>query len=179
MVKDMFRLVNKLEERLLEPIALILFSISGIIMFMESLLRTIFSYSFDWASEISIYCMVWSVFIILARAGKKGNHIRVEILISTLSPKVKQKILIGVHFLSFIFTIMLIYSSYKMVTHAYKTKQLSLSTLQLPVWLLSTVMIVSGILLALYYLESFINEWNKKRQKGSIEPLIIDEQKEG
>lgn len=170
----MFHLVNFVEEKVFEPISLVLFSISGLVMLIESLQRTLFSRSFEWASEISIYSMVWAILLILARAGKKGHHIRMEIMISILPPHIKKYLLIIVHVFSLGFSLIFVYSSQQMVTHAYKTNQLSLSTLQIPVWMLGSVMIITGVLLFMYYLESIFIEFKRLQPKGAVEPLLSD-----
>ena len=86
----MFRLLEYIESKLFEPLALILFSISGLVMFVEAMQRTLFNHSFEWSSEISTYSMVWAVLLVMARAGKKGHHIRMEMLVSMLPASFKK-----------------------------------------------------------------------------------------
>lgn len=165
----MFKFVRTIEEKFLFPFSMLLFSASGIIMFAESLQRSILSKSFDWAGEMSTYCMVWAVMIMLANAGKHGHHIRIEILTSKLSPSFKQYLNIFVNFLSLTFCVVFVYSSFLVIEHAFQTKQLSQSTLQMPVWIVNLILLISGVLLAIYYIELIVNGIRNKIA-GDIPP---------
>lgn len=170
----MFRLVNRIERDVLQPFSLFLFSVSGLVMFVEAIQRTLFSTSFEWSSEISVYSMIWAILLMIANAGKQGHHIRMEMLISMLPSPLKKRVLLTVHLLSLIYSAIFLYSSIQMVKHAYLSKQLSQSTLQLPIWMLSIVMILAGILLCFYYLEFLVVEWKRTQPRGTVEPLLRD-----
>ncbi|MRG84848.1 TRAP transporter small permease [Salinibacillus xinjiangensis] len=152
----MFKITRLFEQKVLFPISIILFSVSGLLMFVEAVQRSILNRSFEWASEISIYCMIWSILLMTAHAGKKGQHIRIELVYTKLNKSLKRILFTVVNLISLIFSLILTYSSYLTVTHAYKTQQMSQSTLQIPVWILSSVLIILGVLLFVYYLESLI-----------------------
>ncbi|MBP1947092.1 TRAP transporter small permease [Virgibacillus litoralis] len=152
----MFKVTRLVEKRVLLPISIILFTFSGLLMFIEALQRSLFSKSFEWSSEISIYCMIWSILLMIAYAGKKGHHIRIELLFSKMNRSLKRVLFILVNIMSFLFSVVLTYSSYLTVYHAYKTQQLSQTTLQLPIWMLSSILIITGILLSIYYLEALL-----------------------
>lgn len=63
---------------------------------LQILCRT-FAKSLPWPEEFSRYCWVWSVFLSLPYTIKKGNMLRVNVLIDLLPTKLRNAINIIVH----------------------------------------------------------------------------------
>jgi TRAP-type C4-dicarboxylate transport system permease small subunit len=60
-----------------EALCIALITIMGIMIFVQVVMRYVFSYPLSWTDEIAVYCMVWSVYIGGALAVRERAHIRV------------------------------------------------------------------------------------------------------
>ncbi|MBW2429138.1 MAG: TRAP transporter small permease [Deltaproteobacteria bacterium] len=81
-----FRLLSRLVETLVILIACIIVAI----VTAEVTLRYLFSHSMIFTEELSRYLMVWIVFLGSALAIRDGSHIRIQILVNRLSPRLQQ-----------------------------------------------------------------------------------------
>jgi len=151
-----FKWLDWLELKVLNVLSVILFSLSGFVMFLESVMRSTAGTSLQWSDEIARYAMVWAILLLLARAGKEGHHIRIDLVTMYLKGTKKMIFSLISNFLSFIYSIVFTVASVKIVIHAHATKQLSASVLQLPMWAVQIIMPVAGVLLCLYYLQRII-----------------------
>lgn len=152
----MFKWLDWLELKVLNTISIILFSISGLVMFLESFLRSTFAISLQWSDEISRYCMIWAILLLLARAGKENHHIRIDLVTMRLKGTKKMVFYFISNLLSLVYAVVFTVASVQIVLHAHATKQLSASVLQLPMWAVQIIMPVAGVLLCLYYLQRLI-----------------------
>ncbi|EZH64735.1 hypothetical protein DH09_19650 [Bacillaceae bacterium JMAK1] len=148
-----FKWIFQFEEKILFPISITLFLLSASITFYEAVQRNLLNHSFDWANEVGVYCMIWSIMLMIAHAGKCGHHLRIQLITNLLSEKTKRYVYICAHVFSLIFAVLILYSSILVVHHAFVSNQSSLTTLQLPIWAVMSIMIIASILLILYYLE--------------------------
>ena len=58
------------------------------LLFLQVVVRTLFSFSFSWVEELSIYMFVWFVFFGASYAAKMGAHNRVTFQFKFLPPRV-------------------------------------------------------------------------------------------
>lgn len=57
---------------------------------LEIVLRTFFNTSFLWSEEVSRYLMIWSVYFGASAAIANGSHLRVDMLIDHVGPRVRR-----------------------------------------------------------------------------------------
>lgn len=57
------------------------------LLFLQVIVRTLFSFSFSWVEELSIYMFVWFVFFGASYAAKMSAHNRVTFQFKFLSPR--------------------------------------------------------------------------------------------
>ena len=100
--------------------------------------------------------MVWAILLLLARAGKENHHIRIDLVTTYLKGTKKMVFSFLANLLSLVYAAVFTLASVQIVIHAYETKQLSASVLQLPMWAVQLIMPVAGVLLCLYYLQRLI-----------------------
>jgi len=81
-----FRLLSRFVELLVILIAGIIVAI----VTTEVTLRYLFSHSLVFTEELSRYLMVWIVFLGSALAIRDGSHIRIQILVNRLGPRMQQ-----------------------------------------------------------------------------------------
>jgi len=155
-MKKFFQLITTLEDRYLISIAIVTFVLSVIIMFLEAISRYVLAMSFDWADELCRYCMVIAIFLSLPMAGKKGHHIRLEFFTNKFSliiQKVSEKFTMA---MGFIFWTFMLYSSINYFHHVLLVGETSVSSLQIPIWIIVLFVPVGSVLFLIYYLEEVI-----------------------
>ena len=81
-----FRLLS----RLVESLVILIAGIIVAIVTAEVTLRYLFSHSMIFTEELSRYLMVWIVFLGSALAIRDGSHIRIQILVNRLGPRLQQ-----------------------------------------------------------------------------------------
>ena len=114
-----------------EKVILCIFlAIISIVMFLQIILRNIFSFSLTWGDELARYLFIWTAAIGVSFATKNNSHLRMD-LFSTLSPKLNRVLSIICDISLGIIAVMLIRSSMPFFKTLTRTNQLSAS-LQLP-----------------------------------------------
>ena len=150
--------VAQLEKVIMIPLFLIgmVISLYGVIM------RYILNNPIHWIEEIFALTLVWSIFIGFSTALKSDNHIALDLLYSILPKKIQSLLdLIG-YAIGIMFSSFFIYYGLLMVIEAYKIGGVSLDA-QLPLWIISIIMPLTGVFLLLAYLEKIINHFTYKR----------------
>jgi C4-dicarboxylate transporter DctQ subunit len=136
----------------------VFFVISVFWMMIEAISRQLLNRSFAISVEVITFCILWAVFLTLAQAGKQDYHISIDIVISRLPERARKAFDLLSIFLGFLFSLILLYASIKSITHLYETGLTSHSPLRLPMWGVTLAIPIGSILLALYYLRSFIQK---------------------
>ncbi len=158
--------------------------VSGIIMCFALILtfysvcaRYIFHWSLDWSDEISVYAVVWSVFLGISSLVKKDEHVRVDLFIDKFSDKRKNILHIYHTLLGLLFVFAMIYGGYLFVQKAYSANITSESYLKFPMWIPYLIMPIGSILLALRMGERLVMLGGllsgKKAWKDPVVPIII------
>lgn len=158
--------IAKLENVIMIPLFLtgMCISLYGVIM------RYIFNNPVIWIEEIFALTLVWSIFIGFSTALKNNDHIALDILYSVLPKKIQRVLdLIG-YAIGIMFSIFFIYYGFLMVIEAYKIGGVSLDA-QLPLWIISIIMPLTGVLLILAYIEKVINHFTFKGGDQNDRPI--------
>jgi C4-dicarboxylate transporter DctQ subunit len=96
-----FRLLS----RLVEALVILIAGIIVAIVTAEVTLRYVFSHSMIFTEELSRYLMVWIVFLGSALAIRDGSHIRIQILVNRLGPRLQQIVKLAAYILIIAFLI--------------------------------------------------------------------------
>ena len=101
------------------------------------------------SDEFSAYMLVALSFLGLAYTWRQGGHVRIEIVVSRLSPRVYDRVrLIGL-ILTFIFMIELDRAAYKMVAYALQMNMRSSTWLMFPLFWPQLTVFIGFVLLTL------------------------------
>jgi TRAP-type C4-dicarboxylate transport system permease small subunit len=120
--------------------------IIGLIMFYDVSMRYAFNSPTYWADEISIYVIIWAVFLSMAWVLKTGKHIRVELVYNHFSLSGKKIADIISNLCSLIFFLIFSYASMKMVFQSFELWRTSISPLHMPMFIPHMSLVVGGIL---------------------------------
>lgn len=96
-----FRLLS----RLVESMVILIAGLIVAIVTAEVTLRYLFSHSMIFTEELSRYLMVWIVFLGSALAIRDGSHIRIQILVNRLGPRMQQIVKLAAYALIIVFLI--------------------------------------------------------------------------
>lgn len=129
-----------------------IFGISGgvVISFVNVAARYGFNYSFTWASELTIYLFLWSMFFTAAFLFKTNSHISITLLIGTLPKKYAKWVFILTQSISMIFLGVVAYFGYEYLLLVNEIEEMSID-LDIPMWI-PYLVIPLAFGLGVYYL---------------------------
>jgi C4-dicarboxylate transporter DctM subunit len=148
--------------------------IAGLVMFAvgisttyEAIARKIFNSSTPWIFPASLFIMVWFPFLAAASVTKDGRQIKVDLLFTRLSEKLRIRLNILNYFFSLVFIITLGYYGLKKCIEAYTQGITSTESLLYPQWLLDLVFPVTSILVCLQIARLVYTELTRLRTNKS------------
>lgn len=144
------------ERKVLLNLATIMFLLATAIMLLEGISRAAFDSSAFWAEEGVRYLMIWAFFLTLGVAGHSGNHIRTELLVEHLGPRLRRLCHVLSSLVGVLFCGLLFYASLPQVHRYYTMGMMTESNLDLPLWLLFLVMPIGALLFLAYYLRCLV-----------------------
>lgn len=135
----------------------LMLGVAVFLVFTEAVSRTLFSFSVFWVQEVVIYLIIWSVFIGAALAIRKGEHLKVTFLVEKLPPKIQFYISLGTTLIGLVFSLALFISGIQLVSDAYFSGVVSISTLEVPLWIPYLILPGTAFLFILSFIERFVN----------------------
>jgi len=144
------------ERNVLLNVATVMFLLSTAIMLFEGVSRAAFNSSSFWAEESVRYLMVWSFFLTLGVAGNANHHIRTELLLDRLGPRMKSVCHVAASLVGMVFCGLLFFASLPQIHRYYTMGMMTESNLDLPLWLLFAVMPLGALLFLAYYLRCLV-----------------------
>lgn len=109
--------------------------------------RLFFSYSANWMEELSVYAIIWMVFLGAVHVDRQGQHINVDILHHMVSAAARERLARIADVLQAVVCLGLAYLTLRTVRFTYQLGEVSLSSLEAPVWILMAVMPPSFLIL--------------------------------
>jgi TRAP-type C4-dicarboxylate transport system permease small subunit len=83
--------IKWLDEHFEEAIMVILLALISCVMMAQIIARNVFN-SMTWPEEFSRYCYIWTVFLSLGYTIKKGNMLKVGLIMDLLPTKIRRAI---------------------------------------------------------------------------------------
>ena len=132
--------IKWLDEHFEEAIMVVLLALISCVMMAQIIARNFFN-SMTWPEEFSRYCYIWTVFLSLGYTIKKGNMLKVGLVMDLLPQKLRRAIEIVANLI--ILSICVVFFRYS-ITYTgiiHKTGQIS-PAMHIPMWImyLSTVL---------------------------------------
>jgi len=167
-----------LNKHLEEAILVFLLATISCVMMAQIIARTFFN-SMTWPEEFSRYCYIWSVFLSLGYTIKKGNMLKVGIVMDLLPQKLRKRIEIIVNVIMLVlFVILLRYSI--IYTGKVKSSGQFSPAMHLPMWIMYMSTIIGFALAALRMVQEIISNirnFNKKAET-TLEATIKEAKQE-
>jgi TRAP-type C4-dicarboxylate transport system permease small subunit len=115
------------------------------------------------SDELSAYMLVALAFLGFAYTWREGGHVRVEILVSHLSPRARDRVRLFGLILTFVFMLEMNRSAFKMIVYAYQMKMRSSTWMMFPLFWPQLTIFVGFALLTLVLAADIFRLWNKIR----------------
>jgi C4-dicarboxylate transporter, DctQ subunit len=137
-------------------LAALAFIVSTLIMLSEGLNRSFRDISFFWAEESVRYLMMWAFFLTLGVAGTRGHHIRTEMLVDAMPPRIRRTMQYASVVAGIAFSAVLLASSMPQLQRYYTMGMVSESNLDIPQWIVFLAMPIGAALLGGYYVRCLV-----------------------
>jgi TRAP-type C4-dicarboxylate transport system permease small subunit len=150
-------LLRKLDKNAERWALLVLYVMLVITMAIEVLRREIFAYSSIWGEEIVRYSFIYLAWIGAAAAVKERAHIRIDVIIHYMSPRLKALIYIFGDVVMFVVALIALYWSWETVHVSAKFGSVSHGLRVSMVWFLMAVP-AGFALMSLRLVQSFLRD---------------------
>jgi C4-dicarboxylate transporter DctQ subunit len=144
----------------------ILLLVTVLLLFVNVIMRYVFSSNLTWAEEFSRYAIVWISFVGSSVCIYKGGHITVDSILGLLSEKKGQNFSIGILIASLLFSVLLGYYSVLLTLNSIRTGQTT-PGMQIPMFWAYLAMPVGSALLSLHYGWQIHETFQLARRKSS------------
>jgi TRAP-type C4-dicarboxylate transport system permease small subunit len=131
-----------------------LFVASTLVMLSEGLNRSLRGVSFFWAEESVGFMMVWAYFLTLGLAGRRGLHIRTELLVDAMPRRIRRAMHLVAIVAGLVFAAVLFGASIPQLLRYRSMGMMSESTLDIPQWVVFLAMPIGAALWFGYYLHA-------------------------
>jgi len=124
----------KILKNLDEYILVTILGISTSVIFLQVIMRYVFSNSLSWSEELARYLFVWQTWLATGYAVKRRRHLRITTLVDKTSGRKRLLIEMIVLAIWFAFTVFLCIHSARLCTMIYGQGQVS-TAMRIPMWI--------------------------------------------
>lgn len=157
------KVIKWLDENIEEVLLVILFMLIAVIMLAQIIARYIFGDALSWSDELARYLFVWAGFLSVSYCVKKRISIKIDQFQNMASKEAIPWIKMIRHTIVFIFCLIMIPYSYKLVAFSIDLGATS-SAMQIPMWWIQSAPLVGFILLAIRVAEAWLAEFRLSRR---------------
>lgn len=104
-----------LDERLEMTICIGLMSLMTILIFVQVVMRKVFSNSLSWSEELARYLFIWLIYLGISYGAKIRKHIKIDAGLKLFPKKIRPYIVILGDVFFFLFAIYIVVTGYKYV----------------------------------------------------------------
>ena len=174
------RALKWLDEHFEEAIMVVLLVLISCVELVQVIVRNLsFIPSLQWAEEFCRFCWIWSVFISLPYTIRKGNMLRVSVLLDLFPAKVRAAVNIAVEIIIAASMLLLGIHSIEVVGNILDSGETS-SAMLWPMWIVYSIMLVGfflGTLRAIQQAYLHVKRFGQK-ELTTIEQTMADAREE-
>jgi TRAP-type C4-dicarboxylate transport system permease small subunit len=147
--------INRTAEKAILPI------VAGLLLFITLLLtanvigRYALGYSLKWAEECTNYIIIWITFLAGVNCLRKGMQISMDALILQFNDAMQAVVKRITNSIGLVFSLIMVWLGFKLTVMALSTGQVS-PAMMVPMYIPYSVLPLSGVFMALEYLEFII-----------------------
>ncbi len=139
----MFNIISTVIGFINRSIAIIGITGGVAIAFSNVVARYAFNASLVWATELTIFLFLWSVFFGAAYCFKKDAHIAVTVILDIVSSRTAKVMLLISHIITFIFLLTVSYFGYEYLFLVIELDERSIDLWDMPMWIIYLVIPIS------------------------------------
>lgn len=113
---------------------------------------------YDWADEIVVYLVVWSILLSLGRISAEGAHIRAEVVIDRLPVWLARAFDMATTALGLVFLVVLTWYAWRVAHDAFVFDDRTSSSLRFPIWIYYAAMPAGCAAMAVGFLFHLIRQ---------------------
>ncbi len=137
-------------DRWLERLALLggvlLVAVGGLISY-EVVARYLFNAPTTWILDVSIYLTMWATFLAVGHTLRAGAHIRMDLYVRRLAPRVRRRTDVIVALVALAFSALLTWQGLQSIADAVRLGEVTLSTIRVPLWVPLAAIPTGGLIL--------------------------------
>jgi C4-dicarboxylate transporter DctQ subunit len=133
-------------------------------------LRYLFYRPLGWVKEVSEYILVVLGFLVAAWILKDDGHVKMDLVLNNVSPRVQTMMNIITSIISIIVVFIITWFSLRVIIQFYQTKLVTPSVLEPQKWILLTPIFLGCFLLAIQFIRrtyAFIGRWKRLSKEES------------
>ena len=135
----MFNIISKTIGFINQSIAAIGIAAGVAVAFTNVVARYVFDASLVWATELTIFLFLWSIFFGAAYCFKKDAHIAVTIVLDIVPSRIAKVMLIISHLVTFVFLLAVAYFGYEYLLLVIELDERSIDLWDMPMWIIYLV----------------------------------------
>lgn len=161
------KLLKKLDESLEETILGVLLIGMSVILLLQILMRSLAGSSLTWAEEVARYFYVWSVFLSLGCTIRKGNILKVDLVLGLMPKALRRIVEVLLDLVNVVLYAFLAYYSVSLVQSVQVSGQTS-PALEIPMYLVYAIIPVGFVLASLRSIEKiYFDVTGKGKAEGT------------
>lgn len=121
------------------------------------------------------YCMAGAGFLALAHTLKRGEHIRVSLLLSRLGPQGAHRLELAALSVAVLLGAALAYYSLRLVLQSHEFNDVSPGNDATPLWIPQLSMAAGAMLLLVAFVDEWWLEWRGERRVPQSDELLLSE----
>lgn len=138
-----FNIISKIIGFINQSIAVIGITAGVAVAFVNVVARYVFDASLVWATELTIFLFLWSVFFAAAYCFKKDAHIAVTVVLDVVPSKIAKPMLLISHLVTLIFLAVVAYYGYEYLLLVIDLDERSIDLWDMPMWIIYLVIPIS------------------------------------
>ncbi len=138
-----FKIISKTIGFINQSIAAIGIAGGVAVAFTNVVARYAFDASLVWATEMTVFLFLWSVFFGAAYCFKKDAHIAVTIILDIVPSRIAKVMLVISHFVTLIFLLTVAYFGYEYILLIIDLDERAIDLWDMPMWIVYSVIPIS------------------------------------
>ncbi len=132
------------------------FMIGTLVMVLASVLGRLMNFNLRGSDAYAGYCMAAAGFLALAHTLKRGEHIRVTLILERLGIKGRHRLELVAHGIAAFFSGMFAFFAVRLVYQSYAFNDISQGNDATPLWIPQIAMAVGAVVLFIAVLDEFV-----------------------
>ncbi len=152
-----------------------LFMVVLLIMVLLSILGREFGFHLRGTDAYAGYMMAGAGFLALAHTLRRGEHIRVTLLLQALAPSTRRKLELFSLSVAVLLSVLLAVFSVKLCWQSWQFNDISTGNDATPLWIPQIAMALGTVILCIAFVDELVSEWRGTRSASLSEEALHNE----